>query len=157
MQSEMQKMLKKATIKNNIQKELVNDYERNKKNRYVNIDDEISLFNPNIEYNKLTKITLNKQRVNCKVNEISKIDIVSLEPNNADNKQVLFASSDSDVVIITEEGQFIAIKKGRATITVTAKTNRINSYHCNFQHCFQFFVFFLSFFNSIIPTFTIIG
>lgn len=45
--------LSQFTANNNIQKELINDYERNKKNRYVNIDDEISLFNPNIEYNKL--------------------------------------------------------------------------------------------------------
>ena len=97
-----------------VKKGLLNTYKSSDAWKELKIVDDI-------EYNKLTKITLNKQRVNCKVNDISKIDIVSLEPNNADNKQVLFASSDSDVVIITEEGQFIAIKKGRATITVTAK------------------------------------
>lgn len=44
--------LSQFTANNNIQKELINDYEKNRKNRYVNINDDIDIYNPNIEYNK---------------------------------------------------------------------------------------------------------
>ena len=44
--------LSQFTANNNIQKELINDYNNNQKKRYVNIDDNIDIYNPNIEYNK---------------------------------------------------------------------------------------------------------
>ena len=44
--------LTQFTANNNIQKELINNYEQTHKNKYVNIDDDIELYNPNIEYNK---------------------------------------------------------------------------------------------------------
>ena len=44
--------LTQLTANNNIQKELINNYEQTHKNKYVNIDDDIELYNPNIEYNK---------------------------------------------------------------------------------------------------------
>lgn len=44
--------LSQFTANNNIQKDLINKYIENQKNKYVNIDDDIELYNPNIEYNK---------------------------------------------------------------------------------------------------------
>lgn len=44
--------LSQFTANNNIQKELINDYNNNQKKRYVNIDDNIDIYNSNIEYNK---------------------------------------------------------------------------------------------------------
>lgn len=49
--------LSQFTANNNIQKNLINKYIETNKNKYVNIDDDIELYNPNIEYNK-TKGTL---------------------------------------------------------------------------------------------------
>ena len=41
--------LSQFTANNNIQKKLINDYNNNQKKRYVNIDDNIDIYNPNIE------------------------------------------------------------------------------------------------------------
>lgn len=50
--SDYDNSLSQFTANNNIQKDLINKYIENNKNKYVNIDDDIDLFNPNIEYNK---------------------------------------------------------------------------------------------------------
>lgn len=47
------------TANNNIQKDLINEYEKTRKNKYVNIDDPIDIYNPNIEYNKYNNVYTN--------------------------------------------------------------------------------------------------
>ena len=68
----------------------------------------------------VTNITLNKSEVNVEVGDRTYLEI-ELEPIDATNKNVIWESSDENVVSIDENGIITAKKVGAATITVTSE------------------------------------
>ena len=65
-------------------------------------------------------VTLDKNSVEMKVGE--KINLVAtIQPINATTKEVIWTSSNEQVVKISENGIIEALKEGEATITVTTK------------------------------------
>ncbi len=66
----------------------------------------------------LKGISLNKKELTLDVGKTETL-VVTYSPNNAENKEVTWKSSDSKIVSV-EEGKITAIKPGKATITVTS-------------------------------------
>ncbi len=67
-------------------------------------------------------IKVNKTEIELTADGKDKI-IVEVKPDNADNKEVIFESSDEAVVKVDKEGNVEAVGEGEATITVTSKDN----------------------------------
>ena len=71
-------------------------------------------------------VTLDKNSVEMKVGE--KINLVAtIQPINATTKEVIWTSSNEDVVKISENGIIEALKEGKATITVTTKDGKFTA------------------------------
>lgn len=70
----------------------------------------------------ITAIQLNRNDATINVGNSIQID-AEISPANADNKEVLWTSSDEEVATVSKEGIIIGKKAGTATITVTAAEN----------------------------------
>jgi uncharacterized protein YjdB len=67
----------------------------------------------------VTGVELDIDQAELKVGETLTLT-ATVNPSNADNKQVTFVSSDESVATVDENGKVVAIKKG--TVTITVKT-----------------------------------
>lgn len=67
-------------------------------------------------------LTLNKTDLSLKVGESEKLQ-PTITPSNADNKKVIWTSSDSNVATVDTEGNVTAVKAGQVTITATSEDN----------------------------------
>ena len=72
----------------------------------------------------ITKLYLNKSTINLLVGEEEKID-VSIEPNNATNKNIIWESSNSSVAIVND-GKITALNDGITVITAMTKDKEIS-------------------------------
>ena len=68
----------------------------------------------------VTGVTLNKTTLTLKEGESEKLT-ATVQPSNADNKNVSWSSSDPAVADVDQNGNVSAIAKGEATITVTTE------------------------------------
>ena len=73
-----------------------------------------------LDYISVRGVTLNKNELSLNVGESFTLQ-AAVKPDNATNKDVLWASSDSNVASVDENGKVIAHKEGVATITVSSK------------------------------------
>ena len=70
------------------------------------------------ELNPVTGINVNEIPSEMLTDETFKI-IASVAPSDAFFKEIIFSSSDKDVVSVTEDGSLTALNTGKATITIT--------------------------------------
>lgn len=70
----------------------------------------------------ITAIQLDRHDATINVGNSIQID-AEISPANADNKEVIWTSSDEEVATVSQEGIIIGKKAGTATITVTAAEN----------------------------------
>jgi uncharacterized protein YjdB len=70
----------------------------------------------------ITDIQLYRHDVTINVDNSIQID-AKISPDNADNKEIVWTSSDEEVATVSKEGIIIGRKAGTATITVTAAKN----------------------------------
>ena len=70
------------------------------------------------------KLSLDKNTINK--NERIQLNVEVL-PENAENKNVIYSSSDTSVAIIDEKGEILGVSAGKATITVTSEKYNISS------------------------------
>ena len=75
----------------------------------------------------VTKIYLNKENISLFINETEKLDI-TIEPDNATDKKVLWESSNSSVATVDENGTVTALNEGVVVITVKTKDEKITDY-----------------------------
>lgn len=66
----------------------------------------------------VTGVDLNKATLNLKVGKSATL-VATVNPSNADNKAVVWSSSDESVATVDQNGKVTAKKVGTATITVT--------------------------------------
>lgn len=78
----------------------------------------VTIANPTVA---VTKIELNKTATTLEVGQNETLTVTKVEPSNATNKNVTWASSDSSVATVDQKGVVIAKKVGTTTITATAK------------------------------------
>lgn len=72
---------------------------------------------------ELQSISLDRTSLdNVAVDSVDQL-VVTFNPSNAFNKEVTWATSDSAVVVASQEGVITATGEGSATITVTSKVN----------------------------------
>lgn len=69
---------------------------------------------------KVKKIKLNKTSVTMYTTQTYKLK-ATVSPSNASNKKVTWKSSDSKIAKVDSKGNVTALKKGKVTITCTAK------------------------------------
>ncbi len=69
---------------------------------------------------KVTGVSLNINELTLKPNGTYNL-IVTVSPEDANNKNVKWTSSDSNIVSVSNDGKIKALKKGSATITVTTE------------------------------------
>jgi uncharacterized protein YjdB len=67
-------------------------------------------------------LTLNKTNLSLNVGKSEKLE-ATITPNNADNKKVIWSSSDDNVATVDVEGNVTAVKAGQVTITATSDDN----------------------------------
>ncbi|MBP5302130.1 MAG: Ig-like domain-containing protein, partial [Bacteroidales bacterium] len=79
----------------------------------------------------VTSITLDKQKM-----ELTKgLDYTlhaTVEPANATNKELVWASSNEDIVVVNQQGKVIAFSTGTASVTATSVSNPEVSASCEF-------------------------
>ena len=83
------------------------------------------LSDPTIGPDQLKAIALGKDTLNMYVGDVLQID-VTLTPSSYDKASLIWKSSDSTVIAVTNEGQLTAKKTGTAKITVSNKTNTVS-------------------------------
>ena len=95
----------------------------------VNISDEGELYTEEIiDIIKVENLVLNSESVILNKGEIYQLE-VTVVPDNATNKKVVWESSDSNIVAVSE-GKLMAISSGNAIITVTSNDGSISK-TCN--------------------------
>ena len=67
-------------------------------------------------------LSLNKSSLSLKVGEKEKLQ-ATITPSNADNKNVVWTSSDGEIATVDSDGNVTAVKAGMVTITATAVDN----------------------------------
>ncbi len=72
--------------------------------------------------NPVKSMKLNAKKKTLKVKKTFKLKAV-IAPKNATNKKVTYKSSNKKVAVVNSSGKVTAKKKGKATITVTSKSN----------------------------------
>ena len=83
-------------------------------------EDELTVDLPSDDKVSVTGVTLDKNKLNLKVNETEELK-ATITPENATNKNVTFSSSDESIVEVNNDGSVTAKKIGTATITVTTE------------------------------------
>ncbi len=79
----------------------------------------------NEEKQELEGISLDGE-VTLKVGSTSKL-VVQLKPNTIDDVELSWSSSDTSIVKVDNNGQITALKKGKATVTVTTKDGKFKA------------------------------
>ncbi len=69
---------------------------------------------------RVSFVTLNKENLNLIVGNKETLQ-ATITPDTAENKKVIWSSSDEEVATVSKEGEVTAIKEGTATITVTTE------------------------------------
>lgn len=69
---------------------------------------------------RVSFVTLNKENLNLIVGTKETLQ-ATITPDTAENKKVIWSSSDEEVATVSKEGEVTAIKEGTATITVTTE------------------------------------
>ena len=80
--------------------------------------------------NPVKSIKLNAKKKTLSVKKTFKLKAV-IGPKNATNKKVTYKSSNKKVAAVNSSGKITAKKKGKATITVTSKSNPKVKAKCN--------------------------
>lgn len=70
----------------------------------------------------VTSITLDRETLSLGVNEYKKL-VITVNPSDATNKDVVWSSSDESVAKVDQTGKVTGLKQGEATITVTSVSN----------------------------------
>ena len=76
--------------------------------------------------NKVTEIKLDKTALDLEAGKTATLQVTVL-PENADNKNVVFKSSDSAVVAVSSDGTINAVRTGTATITVLSHDGTVSA------------------------------
>ena len=71
---------------------------------------------------KVTSITISQTEATLKPNDTMQLE-ATVYPTDAANKKILWASSNEDVVIVTDEGFVLAVAEGEADVTVASAEN----------------------------------
>ncbi|MCQ2289768.1 MAG: leucine-rich repeat protein [Muribaculaceae bacterium] len=79
--------------------------------------------------NVVKSITLSNDTINCKKNDMGKISIVSYEPEDA-TLDIKWSSDNTNVVLVTSDGTYIAVGYGTAIIIATANDEGGASAQC---------------------------
>lgn len=74
-----------------------------------------------ISHQYVTEIRIVPCFSELKINERNKIDVVVLPQSAEDAKEILYTSSDENVLTIDNDGNILALNSGKATITVSGK------------------------------------
>lgn len=79
---------------------------------------------------KIKKITLNKTNLTLKVDEEdgdedTYVLIAAVSPSNATDKEIIWTSSDTDVVEVDEDGYIMAMDVGEAVVTAKTKDGSV--------------------------------
>lgn len=69
---------------------------------------------------RVSFVTLNKETMKLKVGQEEMLQ-ATITPDTAENKKVIWSSSNNEVVTVSEEGVVTGVKEGTATITVTTE------------------------------------
>ena len=78
----------------------------------------------------VTGIKLNKSKVDLYVNESVNL-IVTISPDDATNKSIMWSSSDSKIASVDSNGKVIAKKEGSATISVVSSNGKVAKANIN--------------------------
>lgn len=73
-------------------------------------------------YSKVTNIILDQKEIYMQVGDTFQIN-ASIEPEDANDKNILYSSTNSDVAAITESGIIIAKKEGTINLIATSREN----------------------------------
>lgn len=92
---------------------ILNKYEDALKENYIEKDN-------NKQVKLVSEIKIEQENVILKVGEILDLSVI-ISPNDADNKELDWTSSNSNVVSVEKNGKVTAISGGNATITAKAK------------------------------------
>ncbi len=76
---------------------------------------------------KVLKVTLDKDTASVKVGEKVLLS-AKIEPKNAKNKEVLWSSSNTDIAVVSPNGEVTAIKQGTAVISVKTVDGGFQAY-----------------------------
>ena len=79
-----------------------------------------------IENVNVSKLTIEPSNLDMKVDEENILNI-NIEPKNATNKTIKWASSDESIVTVDVGGKVKAIKEGNATITATSSNGVVST------------------------------
>lgn len=71
----------------------------------------------------VTSVTLDKETLNLDT-EATDVLTATVSPEDADNKNVTFESSDDNVATVDESGNVLGVSPGTATITVTTEDGK---------------------------------
>lgn len=81
-------------------------------------------------YSKVTNILIDNSDIYMQVGDTFKIN-ASIEPEDANEKGIIFESNEEDIVEVDEHGNIEAKQEGIATITVKSKENEKIKKECN--------------------------
>ena len=79
----------------------------------------------------VTSITLDKTSLTLNEGQSSKISVSSIKPDDANDKSVIWSSSDESVATVDESGTVFGISKGTSTITASAADGSGKSAKCS--------------------------
>ena len=74
------------------------------------------------KYINVSAVSLNKSEINLNEGETEKL-VVSINPVNASNKNIIWKSSNEQIASVSEDGLVVAKKKGSAVISVITSNN----------------------------------
>ena len=81
-------------------------------------------------YSKVTDIFIDNEDIYMQIGDVFKINAY-VEPEDANEKEILFESSNSNLVEVDEKGNLEAKKEGNAIITIKSKENEKIKKECN--------------------------
>ena len=91
-----------------------------KLNEFENIINSYAETNNNEQIKFISKIKMEKESVTLNEGDTLNL-VVEILPEDANNKDIAWSSSNSDVATIEQDGKLTAVSEGTATITATAK------------------------------------
>ena len=81
-------------------------------------------------YSKVTGITLDHKEIYMQIGDTFQLN-AEIEPEDADNKEILYSSGNKDIATIEENGIVVAKQEGKTTITSSSKENEEIKAECN--------------------------
>lgn len=86
----------------------------------------------------LEEISLNKETINLTVNQSTYLTVKYVPDNTTDSKEVVWKSSNQDIVKVNQDGAITAIAKGEAIITATTPEGKSSECKVTVQEAEEF-------------------